>query len=84
MKEARAQLDDLDAKLQALFLQRMAVIAEIADYKKAHGLGVCDPAREARQLGTASERGGALSGYNRRFQEFLLELSREYQNAHKP
>ena len=46
IQDLRSQIDQIDDELVALFAKRMAVSAQIADYKKAHQLPIYVPARE--------------------------------------
>ncbi|MBQ5535801.1 MAG: chorismate mutase, partial [Oscillospiraceae bacterium] len=50
LKDYRAQIDRIDAELVRLFAERMELAAQIAAYKKAHGLAVLDSAREQEKL----------------------------------
>ena len=44
LKQARAEIDTVDAQLAALFERRMAAVLQVAEYKRAHGLPVYDAA----------------------------------------
>lgn len=46
LEELRAQIDDIDAQMTALFEKRMAVTRRVGAYKKAHGIPVLDRSRE--------------------------------------
>lgn len=46
LEELRAQIDDIDAQMTALFEKRMAVTRRVGTYKKAHGIPVLDRSRE--------------------------------------
>ncbi len=50
LSECRKRLDDIDAKIVALFEERMQISEEVAAYKEAHHLPVLDAAREAEKL----------------------------------
>ena len=81
LTELRSSLDAIDADLVRLFEQRMRVAAEVADYKRIHGLPVLDPAREDRVL--ASRRAlltdpGLAEACDALFRQ-LMALSREAQ-----
>jgi hypothetical protein len=52
----RAEIDALDRDLLHTAARRMALVAEVAAYKRAHGLRVRDAARERELL---ADRGGA-------------------------
>ena len=81
LQEARKVIERIDAEMAGLFTRRMAAAAEIAAYKKEHGLPVVDEEQERRVL----ERGAALmpdpelrSGYMR-FLTGAMDISKEYQ-----
>lgn len=46
LQSARERIDRIDGELAKLFAARMAAAKEIAAYKQAHGLPICDPVRE--------------------------------------
>jgi chorismate mutase len=46
----RAMIDALDRELLQLAARRMTIVAEVAAYKREHGLRVRDPARERELL----------------------------------
>ena len=48
LEEYRAQIDDIDARLVQLFLERMAVTQKVGEYKQGRGIPVLDPQREKR------------------------------------
>lgn len=50
LEELRAQIDDIDAQMVALFEQRMNVTRQVGEYKKEHGMPVLDRGREAEVL----------------------------------
>ena len=50
IQELRGKIDAIDDQLVKLFAQRMAVAAQIADYKKGRGLPVLDARREQEKL----------------------------------
>ena len=54
LEELRARIDGIDAELIRLFAERMDVSAEIAAYKREHGMPVLDAAREREKLRRAA------------------------------
>ena len=50
LEELRAQIDDIDVQMVALFEQRMNVTRQVGEYKKEHGMPVLDRNREAEVL----------------------------------
>lgn len=80
--QLRLQIDDVDAQIMALFTRRMAISAQIAEYKKENALPVHDPAREqekARALGATVP--SELTPYAEALYAQLAQLSRAYQIA---
>lgn len=76
----REEIDKIDADLVRLFCARMGLAAQVADYKKAHGLPIFVPAREDAILRLVEERSGAeLGEYTRALYGMIFELSRKYQ-----
>jgi len=71
----REQIDKIDKELQRLFLERMDVVKQVAEYKKEHGLPVFDPAREKEKLDAID------CPYTKKLVQTLFELSREYQEG---
>lgn len=81
MEELRQEIDNIDEKLVALFVQRMQVAAQVADEKKQSGRPVLDPMRERQLLERVSELAGEeLESQTRVLYNLILSLSRSYQN----
>ena len=55
LTQCREKIDELDRQLVALFAERMETAAQVAAYKKEHGLPVLDAARERQKLRAAGE-----------------------------
>ena len=81
LEKARAEINAVDSEMVKLFERRMAIVKDIAAFKKDNGLPVFDPEREARLLETNSARisDPALREYYASFLEKILELSKAYQ-----
>ncbi len=81
LKDYREKIDAIDGELVRLFTERMDVAAEIAAFKKEHGLPVLDQRREKEKLLEIAQsvpeelREHAVSLYS-----LLFELSRSRQN----
>lgn len=83
LTQLRDRIDAIDDELIRLFCQRMEVAAQIADYKKEHGLPILVPAREAEKLLDVAEKAGPeMADYTKELYTTLFRLSREYQSAH--
>ena len=80
LKDLRNQIDDIDDELVRLFVKRMEVSAQVADYKKEHYFPIHVPAREREILQDVAEKAGAgLENYSRVLYSMIFELSRSYQ-----
>jgi chorismate mutase/prephenate dehydratase len=75
MEEYRGQIDKIDAELLRLFKERMEVVKQIAQYKKAHGIPVLDAAREREKLAAID------CPYAQKLYAALFEISRGYQGS---
>ncbi|MDF1505395.1 bifunctional chorismate mutase/prephenate dehydrogenase [Roseisolibacter sp. H3M3-2] len=80
----RAGIDALDRELLQLMARRMALVAEVAAYKRAHALAVRDPAREREVLADRARDAAELGlpvGEVEAIFRLLLRASREHQAA---
>ncbi|MCL2372402.1 MAG: chorismate mutase [Defluviitaleaceae bacterium] len=78
----REKIDNIDGELLRLFEERMAVVSDVAAFKKAEGLPVLDTKREAAKLQKISEKAApGLESYSHILFETLFELSRSHQHA---
>ena len=75
LQDCRKQIDRIDSQLMRLFKERMDVVAQVALYKKEHGLPILDAAREQEKLASID------CPYARKLYATLFELSREYQGG---
>ncbi len=81
ISKLREKIDSLDENIVKLYKERMAVSAEIANYKRENGLPVLDHKRERELLSRVSELSGEeLEKYTRVLYETLLATSRAYQD----
>ena len=81
ISQIRNEIDQIDKQLVALFAQRMALSAQVAQYKSEHNLPILVPAREREILANVAEQAGSeLGGYARVLYSLLFELSRGYQS----
>lgn len=81
LEELRARIRAVDEEMAALFVRRMEVSAQIAAYKRAHGLPVEDRAQEARVLAGrgALIEDDALRPYYLELLRCEMELSKRWQ-----
>lgn len=81
LSDYREKIDSIDKELIKLFAERMDTAAEIARYKKEHGMKVLDSARERAKLNDiASMVPEELSEYAVSLYSLIFELSRSSQN----
>ena len=81
IQELRKNIDEIDRELVDLFLRRMSISAEVAEYKREVGMPVLDPARERALLERVSEMSGEeFERYTRTLYSTILDLSRSYQH----
>ena len=81
LHEIRNEIDAIDNQMVKLFCQRMALSAQVADYKKANNMPIFVPARERAILqNVANQSGPELENYTRTLYSTLFELSRSYQS----
>lgn len=78
----RQEIDRIDTELVALFAARMRVSADVAEYKRASGMAVTDPVREAALLDRVAAMAPAeTADYTRTLYTNILSLSRAYQHT---
>lgn len=81
LMDLRKKIDEADSRLIESFTDRMKIAAEIAEYKKDHGMPVYDALREKNKLSEVSGLAGEeMSSYAAQMYSLLFELSRDYQN----
>ncbi len=80
LKELRTEINEIDEEILKLFLRRMEVAGQVADYKKAHHLPIYQPAREQEILESAAQRAGGMGSYAKALFACLMELSKQYQH----
>ncbi|AGC68286.1 P-protein PheA [Thermoclostridium stercorarium subsp. stercorarium DSM 8532] len=81
IENLRERINSIDEKLVALFEERMETVAEIAEYKKRHGMSIIDPERENEVVKNAVSRlkNKELKDYVTFFIEDLMTVSKQYQ-----
>ena len=81
LNELRKEIDKIDQELVRLFTERMAISAQVADYKRENNLPIFHPGRERTILQKVAEMAGPEMGnYTRVLYSMLFELSRSYQS----
>ena len=80
LMELRSQIDIIDDELIKLFVRRMGICAQVAAYKKEHGLPILMPEREQEKLQDVAEKvSPEMAEYAKQLYTCLFELSRDYQ-----
>ena len=81
LKECRREIDSIDDQLLELFARRMGVSAQVAAYKKEHGLPVLDAAREREKLNDVLQKSPeGIGEYAVSLFSLIMDLSRSSQN----
>ena len=82
LQEARKIINDVDAQMADLFVQRMKAAEMVAQYKQAHGMPIQDPEREEAVVrnGSARVEDETLRGYYTDFMRDTMAISRRYQH----
>ncbi len=81
LEKARLIINDVDKKMAELFVERMRAAEMVAEHKKANGLQIFDPAREAEVIRRGSEavEDDVLRAYYVNFLKSTMAISRSYQ-----
>ena len=81
LEEARKIINRVDREMAALFVERMHASEMVAEHKRAHGLEVLDPAREAEVIRRNSELvdDPVIREYYVNFLKNTMAVSRSYQ-----
>lgn len=80
IRDSRAEIDALNRELVAKFCRRMEVSADVADYKREHGLPVYDRTREREILADMADLAGEdYRYYAKIFFTVMMDLSKARQ-----
>lgn len=81
IKDIRDRIDNVDEQLVKLFVERMQLSAQIADYKKENNLPIYVPSREREKLQNVAKLAGpGMDNYTRVLYSMIFEISRSYQS----
>ena len=79
--DLREKIDSIDDELVRLFVERMEVAKEVAQYKKENNLPIYVPAREREKLQDVAKKAGQdMDDYIRSLYSMIFEISRSYQS----
>jgi len=74
----RNKIDGIDDNIVKLLMERFAVVKELSEYKKAHGLDVFQQAREAEILKKIADKID-----NEEYKDYILKIYTEIFGASK-
>ncbi|MDD3125997.1 MAG: chorismate mutase [Candidatus Izemoplasmatales bacterium] len=79
----RNQIDEIDQKMQELFIKRMEIVAAISEFKMANDRSVYDHTRETEiiQRNVTRIKDSPYAPYYQRMLESILDESKRYQKA---
>lgn len=82
LERARKIINETDRQMAELFVKRMNAAKQVADYKRLHGMQVCDPQREAEVIERNSKlvENEDLKSYYVSFLQNNMEISKTYQH----
>lgn len=81
IKELRKEIDGINNEMLELFVKRMEVSEQIAEYKRENNMPVIDRAREREILADMSEKAGSdMEKYAYYFFSKIMDLSRAHQH----
>jgi len=82
LESARKRINEIDAKMRELFVERMRAAEDVAEYKKERGLSVFDASREEEVIRRNSElvEDELLREYYVRFIKNNMDVSKAYQS----
>ncbi len=81
LSELRSQINEIDDDLVKLFMKRMHISADVAEYKRQNHMPVLDTARERELLSAIAEKAGdEMDEYALVLYSTILSLSRSYQH----
>ena len=81
LTECRENIDRIDDEILKLFIERMEVVASVAEFKRKNGMATSQKPRERDILQRVSEQAGEeIEDYARILFSTLMDLSKSYQN----
>ena len=82
LDKTRKKINEIDLEMARLFEERMKAAEQVAEYKRAHGMPIYDPIREAEVIsrGSLAVSDEGVREYYVSFLKETMSLSRAYQN----
>lgn len=86
LSELRARIDTVNDEILNLFLERMELVEQVSEYKKANHLPIRNRQREREILASVMEKSGDLERYAYQLFSTIIQLScsREAEQMHIP
>ena len=85
LEEMRKIIDGIDENIKNLFIERMKIVGEVAEFKRQNGTAVLDKNRENDIISRITENESADTAEQlRRLFTAMFEISRAYQNKRLP
>ncbi|MEG1527322.1 MAG: bifunctional chorismate mutase/prephenate dehydratase [Erysipelotrichaceae bacterium] len=83
LKAAREKINEVDAQMAKLFVERMQAVKEVIDYKKEHNLEILDTSREQEVIRNNLKLidDEELKDYYEAYLKELMMLSKQYQRT---
>ncbi len=82
LEEIRKDISAINDEMLALFVKRMELSAQVARYKKDHGLPTLDRKREEAILQkVADSTEEEFRSYAIKFFKYIMDLGKEYQDT---
>lgn len=82
IEESRRKIDEIDKEIVRLFIERMNVTCDVAEYKKTNRLPIYDPKRERELLvKIADVSEDRFNDYCKVLYSTIMSLSKSYQRA---
>ena len=80
LEELRKQIDTIDDKIAALYLERQNIVRQIGEEKAANRTALADPSREKKIIARVTKQADdSQKMYLKRVFETIMETSRAYQ-----
>ncbi len=81
LSEMRQEIDSIDEKIRLLFLKRMTIVNEIADYKMSQDMTVYDSSREKQVIekNISKIEDPLFQEYYHEVLNTIMKVSKEYQ-----
>lgn len=81
LKDLRLKINSIDKTMAELFVERMEIVKQVAEYKAKNNLPIEDCEREAKLLESNLKhiKNDELKEYYKKFLKDLMNISKEYQ-----